>query len=562
MLRSSFSLLLLLLIASPDGSAQESLWYLTAGAHPNDGLSGVAAAPGGDVFVGGRAVGDLWGPSQGGVDAWIGRYDAAGSQVWAKQLGSAGGDTLSAVEGDGSGGLFACGQTDGSLMGPQQGIVDAWLARFDGDGNPLWGAQLGTPQHDHATRLASDGAGGVFVVGETTGSLAGPQVGGGDVWLARFDGAGNLLWSVQLGSSGYDRVGGLVADGVGGLLVGGDTPGTLGGPPLGGTDLFLARYDASGGLQWIHQTGSPGIEMLTALAPDGSGGCYAGGSQWVTGPSIEQPDAWLGRFDAAGNLLWERRFGTAQDESTWALATDRVGGNAVGVYALGTTRGSLFGTNVDGDRDAWMLRVDAAGAPAWSHQLGAEGDDVPAAAASDGLGGVVAGGSADGRAGPLWLARHAPPLGAVTCSGDGGGSSCPCGNEGASGAGCANSTGAGASLRSAGQPSVASAGQELVAGGLPPLRPGVYLQGSAAVNGGAGTWFGDGLRCAGGSVARLEVRAARPDGTSHTDVDLVAAGGVLAGQTLRYQLWYRDPAGGPCSAGFNLTNAVEVVWQP
>ncbi|MCB9915510.1 MAG: hypothetical protein H6828_10230 [Planctomycetes bacterium] len=141
------------------------------------------------------------------------------------------------------------------------------------------------------------------------------------------------------------------------------------------------------------------------------------------------------------------------------------------------------------------------------------------------------------------------------------GVNCPCGNDDAT-AGCQNGTGVGGKLAAAGAASVSGGALVLTGSALPPNQPGLYFQGLNAVNGGAGTLFGDGLRCAGGSVVRLQVRAASAAGTSSTTVNVAAVGGVSSGDVRRYQLWYRDPAGSPCGAFFNLTNGVELVWQP
>ena len=52
-----------------------------------------------------------------------------------------------------------------------------------------------------------------------------------------------------------------------------------------------------------------------------------------------------------------------------------------------------------------------------------------------------------------------------------------------------------------------------------------------------------------------------PSGTSSTSVNIAVKGQVSAGQTRRYQVWYRDP-GGPCGSGFNFTNGLEVEFVP
>ena len=153
--------------------------------------------------------------------------------------------------------------------------------------------------------------------------------------------------------------------------------------------------------------------------------------------------------------------------------------------------------------------------------------------------------------------------GTAFCFGDGSGTQCPCGNSGAAGRGCANSaTADGAVLLSSGSASISANDFTLLGGGLRANQPGLYFQGDNAVAGGNGVVFGDGLRCAGGNVARIQIVTASAAGNSATTASVPTAGGVSPGDLRRYQLWYRDPSIGPCGTSFNLTNGIEVVWQP
>ena len=148
------------------------------------------------------------------------------------------------------------------------------------------------------------------------------------------------------------------------------------------------------------------------------------------------------------------------------------------------------------------------------------------------------------------------------CSGDGSGTACPCGNIGNSGHGCANgSEAAGAQLSASGSGSILGADTVLSTTGLVGSQPGLYFQGNNAISSGNGIAFGDGLRCAGGGVIRLQVRFAAADGTSATTADIAASGGVVAGDVKRYQIWYRDPNTSPCGTQFNLSNGMEITWS-
>ena len=207
----------------------------------------------------------------------------------------------------------------------------------------------------------------------------------------------------------------------------------------------------------------------------------------------------------------------------------------------------------------------------WGCQNGAQASvDVPMTTL-----GQVYRGSTDGGgtwSGPFqFLDRHwkfrllgsCGGVGTPVCFGDGSATPCPCGNVDLAGdAGCANSTGAGCVLSASGSTSVAADDLELEATNALPNQPGVFFQGDQLLGGGAGVVFGDGLRCVGQNVIRLEVRVPDASGDAATTLDLAALGGVSSGDTKHYQYWYRDPNGSPCGAGFNLSNALSITWTP
>ncbi|MDP6989966.1 MAG: hypothetical protein QF903_10845, partial [Planctomycetota bacterium] len=163
----------------------------------------------------------------------------------------------------------------------------------------------------------------------------------------------------------------------------------------------------------------------------------------------------------------------------------------------------------------------------------------------------------------LHLETPSLEAGTALCFGDGAGTPCPCGNDDAGGTGgCANSTGGGSTLAASGSDSIGAADLVLEASGALPGQPGLFFQGVNFINGGSGVIFGDGLRCCGGSVVRLQVVVPDSAGDAATSGDIGGTGGVVPGDTRCYQYWYRDPSGSPCGSGFNLGNAVQVDWQP
>ena len=156
--------------------------------------------------------------------------------------------------------------------------------------------------------------------------------------------------------------------------------------------------------------------------------------------------------------------------------------------------------------------------------------------------------------------------GRAYCFGDGSGTACPCGNASAIGdaSGCLHSSGAGGKLVGVGGASVAL-DTLVLTGTQMPDGPALYFQGSSPVASGAGLVFGDGLRCAGGTVIRLRVRTNVAGASQYPgvgDPSVSTAGLVSAPGVFDYQVWYRDSAAFCSPSTFNLTNGWRVVWAP
>jgi Tol biopolymer transport system component len=152
------------------------------------------------------------------------------------------------------------------------------------------------------------------------------------------------------------------------------------------------------------------------------------------------------------------------------------------------------------------------------------------------------------------------------CFGDGSGTSCPCGNNSpfTARAGCLNSLGSGGRLVATGTPSISADTLVLHGSGMPSSSV-LYYQGTTQVNGGAGVVFGDGLRCAGGSIIRLEPKTNVAGASRWPDVGDPAISvrcGNVAGNSRTYQAWYRNAAAFCSPAAFNLTNGWSLTWTP
>lgn len=136
-----------------------------------------------------------------------------------------------------------------------------------------------------------------------------------------------------------------------------------------------------------------------------------------------------------------------------------------------------------------------------------------------------------------------------------------CGNPGAPGAGCANSSGSGVVLSAAGSANALVDDLTLSGVGLLPGNAALLFTGPNQINGGAGTPFGDGLRCAGGQLVRIGVRIPNGAGQASWGPGLSSVGGWSSGDTRNFQIWYRDSNGSPCGNAFNVSNGYNVTFN-
>jgi hypothetical protein len=384
-------------------STQNQTWIRQLGTPHHDSPWGAAADGSGGVYIGGSSAGNLGGQ---GADPWLARYDSTGNPTWVRQFGSGYDDYLIAAAPDGSGGVFVGGSIWTSAN------AEIWLARYDSAGNQTWIRQFGTIGSDEALAAAPDGSGGVYMSGYAQGSLGGPSGGGGgDVWLARYDSAGTQMWIRQFGTNGFDQAHAAAPDGAGGVYVSGQTTGSLGGANMGFSDVWLAHYDSVGSQTWVRQFGTSSNDFAFGGAPDGMGGVFICGTtlRSLGGPSAGVHDAWLARYDSTGNQTWIRQLGTSATDEARAATPDTVGG----VYVSGFTYGSLGGPNAGG-ADAWLAHYDSIGNQTWILQIGTAQDDNAYKSAPDASGGVYMCGDTWGGAlgGPsaggadAWLARY------------------------------------------------------------------------------------------------------------------------------------------------------------
>jgi hypothetical protein len=126
-----------------------------------------------------------------------------------------------------------------------------------------------------------------------------------------------------------------------------------------------------------------------------------------------------------------------------------------------------------------------------------------------------------------------------------------------------NSLGVAARLEAVGQASLTSDTVQLRGSNMPNGNA-LYFQGTTQQSAGLGAAFGDGLRCAGGTIVRLGTKLNAAGSSAYPgsgEASVSVRGLIVAPGTRTYQVWYRNAAAYCTASTFNLTNGLQVVWQ-
>jgi hypothetical protein len=309
---------------------------------------------GSGIYVVGYTWWPLPGQSTGG--AYIRKYDEDGHELWTRQFGTNGTDVAWAVSADDTG-IYVAGYTDGVFPGKTNaGATDAFVVKFDRYGGQLWVAQFGSTTMEYALGVAADGQGGVSVVGHTWGDLEGKNQGNADVFVRRLDSVdGHTLWTRQFGTPTWDSALAVAAN-RSGVYVAGETAGSLtAAGNAGGMDGFVRRYSLRGDVEWTRQIRTPAYDTVRAIAV-WDGGIYAAGVTEGRLPGQESAglaDVFVRRYERDGSPDWTWQFGGKGYDVVNAISV-----RGWKVVTAGMTEGKLPGQKMLGQADAFVIALE------------------------------------------------------------------------------------------------------------------------------------------------------------------------------------------------------------
>ena len=267
----------------------------------------------------------------GSVGIFIAKYDGAGSFLWARQAGGSASDEARAIAVDASGNSYVTGlftspsATFGGITLTNHGSFDVFVAKYDNTGNVLWAKGVGDSDNDEGLAIAVDKAGNSYVTGVFAGS---PGGGIWDMFIAKYDSAGTLLWFKRAGGAGDDRGNGIALDGNGNIYV----VGAFASPTLtfesttltnaGSFSAYLAKYDSAGNFLWVRQTQGSGNDGASGVGVDATGNVYmtggfssssiSFGGITITNSGPSEHDIFVAKYDPDGNILWAKQAGGAE----------------------------------------------------------------------------------------------------------------------------------------------------------------------------------------------------------------------------------------------------------
>ncbi len=376
------------------------MWSTYYGGDRPDDIWNVACDSSNNIYFVGRTLSDTGIATSGSHQSSIGgngslqdgffvKLNSSGIRQWGTYVGGDGSDQAYACAIDKDQNIYISGyaysntkiatngawQFDVSILGS-----DAFLMKYKPDGTKLWGTYLGGTGMDQSFSCATDDSGYVYMAGyaesyATMGYNTSHQMtnsGGEDGFLSKFDSSGNMVWSTYFGGVNVDHVTSCVVDANGNIFIAGVTESDSGIAKLGAFqatnagngDLFLAKFNGSGELQWGTFFGSSNEEEtdIGCLSVDRLGNVYfAGstGSAWglSTSGSYQASgaggkDGILAKFTNTGIRVWSTYFGGNRDENINSLSCGKDDFLFLSGYSTSntgiSTSGSFQSTNMGG----------------------------------------------------------------------------------------------------------------------------------------------------------------------------------------------------------------------
>jgi hypothetical protein len=258
-------------------AAGNVLWSQQFGTSGGDFSRGASVDGLGNVYVSGTTSGSI-ASSTGSGPQFVRKYTASGTVLWTTQFGNVNEGGISKISADELGNLFGVASSFGTPANPNSGIDDALVFKFNSAGGLEWKHAFGATTDTFGNDVAADGLGNCYITGSTYVDTAAFLAGNSDAYVSKYDSAGNKLWTKLIGGPTRDDGSSIAADGQGNIYIAGNANVPIGTSGNFDSDVFIAKLDIAGNLIWMHQLGTTTQDTIDGgLSMDGHNGIYASG---------------------------------------------------------------------------------------------------------------------------------------------------------------------------------------------------------------------------------------------------------------------------------------------
>ena len=264
---------------------------------------------------------------------------------------------------DASGNVYMLGTTTGDLGSEiNQGDQDVYLTKYDSAGNVVWQRMLGSGGTATGTAMTLNPNGGVTLVGSTTSALTTSALTNGkpESYATQYDQYGNQVWTTQLPTLNQNSATSVSVGNDGTVYIGGTTTNVIGSGQVnqGGTDAYLATISNKGKILSEKQFGTSGSDTVSATTVTSDGDLVVA--------SVQNGNAILSKY-ASGNIT---------STPSWTYNMGALGSGGVisdiavqdgKIYVTGTSSGSSLnasaagGTTPSGATDAFLFTATDTG---------------------------------------------------------------------------------------------------------------------------------------------------------------------------------------------------------
>lgn len=252
------------------------------------------------------------------------------------------------VAADSSNNVIMAGLTRNDGAGANDGLI----VKYDPEGSVLWDRTLGGTSTDEFYGVAIDSSDNIIA----TGREASVDAGGYDMFIAKYNSSGTIQWQRRLGGTGNDYFYGVGVDSSDNIYASGYTASA----GAGGEDALIVKYNSSGTLQWQRTLGDSGTNRAWDLAVDSSDDIIIGGN---TGSPF---NGLLAKYNSSGTLQWSRSIGGSGSETILGIAVDSSDNI---VFAASTTTDGAGGTSL------LVGKCNSSGVVQWKKTLGGTNTD-------------------------------------------------------------------------------------------------------------------------------------------------------------------------------------------